>query len=117
MLLASLRLKTGAGRHHELVRADLDVLGDGNGLAFVEDAEAIGLFDRHVQDVELAVLPALDVGIFVHDQGAEVAAVEHHDVGRAGFGIEVHEGADQDAEGQTQVVGQERSLSTYSFFS
>ena len=48
------------------------------------------------------------MGIFVHDQGAQVAAVEHHDVGRAGFGIEVHEGADQDAEGQAQVVGQDR---------
>jgi len=48
------------------------------------------------------------VGILVDDEGAEVAAVEHHDVGQAVFRIEVDEGADQDAEGQAEVVGKDR---------
>ena len=97
-----------ASRHDELVRTDLHVLGDCDGLAFVEDAEAVGLFDRHVHDVVLSIFPALHVGIFVHDQGAEVAAVEHHDVGYPVLGVEVDERRDQDAEGQSQVVGQHR---------
>ena len=48
------------------------------------------------------------MGIFVHDQGAEVAAVEHHDVGHPVLGVEVDERADQDAERQSQVVRQDR---------
>ena len=51
--------------------------------------QTIGLLDGHVHDVVLAVFPRLDMGIFVHDQRAEVAAVEHHDVRGAGLGIEV----------------------------
>lgn len=48
-------------------------------------------------------LPALDVGIFVHDRGAQVAAVEYHDVCGPGLRIEVHERRDQDAEEQAEV--------------
>ena len=44
----------------------------------------------------------------IDDEGAQVLAVEHQDVRGAGFGVEVHERADQDAEGDTQVVGQDR---------
>ena len=54
--------------------------------------ESIGLLDGHVHDVVLAVFPALDVGIFVDDQRAQVAAVEHHDVRGPGLGVEVNEG-------------------------
>jgi hypothetical protein len=62
-----------ARRHGELVRADLDVLGDGDGLTFVQDAEAIRFLNRHVVHVVLAILPALDMRIFLHDQGAEAS--------------------------------------------
>jgi hypothetical protein len=71
---------------NELVGTDLDVLGDGNGLAFLEDAEAVGLFDRHVLDVVLAVFPALHMRLFSHDEGAQVAAVEHDHVGQTLLG-------------------------------
>ena len=42
--------------------------------------------------------------LFGDNQGAEAAAVEHHDVRGAGFWIEMHERADQDAEWQTQIA-------------
>jgi hypothetical protein len=69
--------------------------------------ERPSLFDRHVLDVVLTIFPALDMWIFVDDQRAEVAAAEHHDVRGAGLRIEVHERADQDAEGQSQVARQD----------
>lgn len=49
-------------------------------LTFVEHTEPIALFDREVLDRVLRFIPALDVGLLVHDQGAEVARVEHDDV-------------------------------------
>ncbi len=94
--------------HHELVRADLDVLGHSDGLAFLEDAQAEGLFHAHVQDVVLTIFPALHMGILIDDECAQVLAVEHQDVRGAGLGVEVHERADQDAERDAQVVGQLR---------
>jgi len=69
---------------------------------------SVGLLDAHVHDVVLAVFPRLDVGLFGDDEGAEVAAVEHHDVGGALFGVEVHERRHQNAERQTEVVRQLR---------
>ena len=50
-----------------------------------------------VLDRVLRFVPALDVWLFVHDQGAEVPRIEHDDVGGLGGHIEHHEGADQDA--------------------
>jgi hypothetical protein len=77
---------------------DLDVLGDGDCLTFVEHTEPVALFDPKVMDRVLRFVPALHVGLLVHDQGAEVSRVEHDDVGGLGGHIEHHEGADQDAE-------------------
>ena len=57
-------------RRH-LVLADLDVLGDGDCLTFVEHTEPIALFDPEVMDRVLRLVPALHVGLLVHDQGAE----------------------------------------------
>jgi len=65
---------------------------------FVEHTDAVALFDAEVVDRVLGLVPALDAGLLVHDQGAEVARVEHDDVGGLGGHIEHHEGADQDAE-------------------
>jgi hypothetical protein len=59
----------------ELVGADLHVLGDRYGLAFLEDAEAVSLFDGHVLDVVLAVFSNLPMRLFGHDEGFQVAAV------------------------------------------
>ena len=50
---------------------DLDVLGDGDCLTFVEHTEPVALFDPEVMDRVLRFVPALHVGLFVHDQGAE----------------------------------------------
>lgn len=49
------------------------------------------------------------MGIFLDHEGTEVVGVEHEDVGRAGDGIELGEGADQDLEGQAQVAREIRS--------
>ena len=57
-------------RRH-LVLADLDVLGDGDCLTFVEHTEPVALFDPEVVDRVLRLVPALHVGLLVHDQGAE----------------------------------------------
>jgi hypothetical protein len=89
-------------RRH-LVLADLDVASDCDSLTFVEHTEPVALFDPEVMDRVLRLVPALDVGLLVHDQGAEVPRVEHDDVGGLGRHIEHHEGADQDAE--TTEVG------------
>jgi hypothetical protein len=51
--------------------ADLDVLGDCDCLTFVEHAEPVALFDPEVLDRVLRFIPALHVGLLVHDQGAE----------------------------------------------
>ena len=83
-------------RRRHLVLADLDVLRDGDCLSFVEHAEPVALFDSEVLDRVLRFVPALHVGLFVHDQGAEVPRVEHDDVSDLGLNVEVHEGADQD---------------------
>jgi len=83
-------------RRH-LVLADLDVLRDGDCLTFVEHTEPVALFDPEVMDRVLRFVPALHVGLLVHDQGAEVPRVELDDVGGLGGHIEHHEGADQDA--------------------
>ena len=69
-----------------LVRANRPALGDRAGPPCRLTAESKRLFDAHVQDVVLTILPRLDVRLFSHDQGPEVLAVEHHDVGRAGLG-------------------------------
>ena len=45
-----------------------------------------GLFDGHVLDVVLAVFPALHMRLFGHDEGAQVAAVEHDHVGQTLLG-------------------------------
>lgn len=68
---------------------------------------AITLFDEHLLDAVAGVFPVLHVGIFLDDQRAQVLAVEHQDVGLAGGGIEAREGADDDAEGEAQVAGQD----------
>ena len=65
---------------------------------FVEHTDAVALFDAEVVDRVLGLVPALDAGLLVHDQGAEVARVEHDDVGGLGGYIEHHKGADQDTE-------------------
>ena len=70
----------------------------GRNLAFVEHAEPIALFDPEVHDRVLRFVPALDVGLFVHDQGAEVPRVEHDDTRGLGYRVEEHERADQDTE-------------------
>lgn len=44
---------------------------------------------------------------FLDDQRAQVLAVEHHDIGAAGRRVVVDEQADQDTEGEAQVVGQD----------
>ncbi len=74
------------------------VRGRGDNLTFVEHAEPIALFDPEVHDRVLRFVPALDVGLFVHDQGAEVPRVEHDDIRNLVGGVEEHEGADQDTE-------------------
>ena len=63
--------------------------------------------DRHFLDAVAVVVPAQHFGILLHDQRAQVLRVEHHDVGHAGRRVVVDERADQDAEGETQVVGQD----------
>jgi hypothetical protein len=63
----------------------------------------IAFLDTDVLDIELGLIPLADVGLLVHDESAEVAGVEHHDVGGLGLEIDVHEGAYQDAE--TTEVG------------
>ena len=80
-----------------------DVLRDCDCLTFVEHAEPIGFFDPEVHDRVLRFVPALDVGTFVHDQGAEVPRVEHDDVRYLVDRVEEHERADQDTE--TTEVG------------
>ncbi len=85
------------GRRH-LVLAELDVLGDGDCLTFVEHTEPVALLDPEVLDRVLRLVPALDVGLLVHDEGAEVPRVEHDEVGRLAVRVEPHEGADQDAQ-------------------
>jgi hypothetical protein len=57
-------------RRH-LVLTNLDVLGDGDCLTFVEHTEPVALFDPEVVDRVLRFVLALYVGTFVHDQGAE----------------------------------------------
>ncbi len=78
-----------AGRHHELVREHRHDPGPQQPVARCA-CESIRLLDRHVHDVVLAVFSGLHVRIFVDDQRAQVAAVEHHDVGRPGLRIEVN---------------------------
>jgi hypothetical protein len=84
-------------RRH-LVLTNLDVLRDCDCLAFVEHTEPVALFDPEVLDRVLRLVPGLDVGTLVHDQGAEVPRVEHDDVSRLRVGVEAHEGADEDAQ-------------------
>lgn len=80
-----------------------DVLGDSDCLTFVEHAEPVALFDPEVHDRVLRFVPALDVGLFVHDQGAEVPRVEQDDVRYLVDRVEEQERADQDTE--TTEVG------------
>ena len=49
-------------------------------------------------EADTGYIPALDVGLLVHDQGAEVPRVEHEDVRGLGRRVELHERADQDTE-------------------
>ncbi len=81
----------------------LDVPGDSDCLTFVEHAEPVALFDPEVHDRVLRFVPALDVGLFVHDQGAEVPRVEQDDVRYLVDRVEEQERADQDTE--TTEVG------------
>jgi hypothetical protein len=74
-------------RRH-LVLTDLDVLGDGDSLTFVEHTKPVALFDPEVLDRVLRFIPALHVRTFVHDQGAEVPRVEHDNVSRLRGNIE-----------------------------
>ena len=55
---------------------------------FVEHAEPVLFLDTDVADTELGLLPLVDVGLLVNDEGAEVARVEHHDVRRLARGGE-----------------------------
>ena len=50
------------------------------------DAGDDPLFDGHVLDVVLAVFPALHMRLFSHDEGAQVAAIEHDHVGQTLLG-------------------------------
>jgi hypothetical protein len=88
----------GTCRRRHLVGADADILGDCDGLTFVEHSEPVALFDRKVLDRELRIVPAAHRRTLVHDEGAEVPRVEHDEVGRLAARIEPHERADQDAE-------------------
>ena len=99
-------------RHDELVRANLDPAGNRDGLAFVQDPEAVLFVDGHVLDGVRLGFPGLYLGILLDDQGTQVLGVEHQDVGGTTLGIELHEGGNQDLEGQTQVAG-EILASTY----
>jgi hypothetical protein len=63
-------------------------LGDCDCLTFVEHAEPVLFLDTDVADTELGLLPLVDVGLLVNDEGAEVARVEHHDVRRLARGVE-----------------------------
>jgi hypothetical protein len=45
-----------------------------------------------------------NVWFFLHDEGAEVLGVEHHDVGHASDGVEAHERRHEDLERESQVV-------------
>ena len=75
---------TGRLWRRHLVSAPRTVLGNCNGLTFVEHAEPVAFLDTEVLDIELRFVPLADVGTLVHDEGAEVAGVEHHDVGGLG---------------------------------
>ena len=52
------------------------VAGHSYSLSFLQDAEAEGLFDRHVLDVVLSIFPALHMGLFGHDECTQVLGVD-----------------------------------------
>jgi hypothetical protein len=75
---------------------DADVLGDSDGLTFVEQAETVAFLDTDVLDTELGLVPLLHMRLLIDDQRAQVAGVEHDDVRGLRVGVEVHERGDQE---------------------
>src|SRR5208337_404736 len=102
--LLNTNIHDGASRQNDFVRAELNVLCDTDCLTFVQDTEAVGLFDSDVTEIIHWVVPRVDMRILVHDQGAKVLAIEEESINDTVDRVETHEWANYDTERQAEVV-------------